>query len=513
MTENPATKKAIQPPEKHAISPTIKQQLAYAVPSIGVIFLMGPINIIQGIYAKYFGLSLAVIATVVLTVRLFDVVTDPIIGYFSDKYTMRTGSRKPFIVGGGILLFISSYFLFVPVNPVLVDANTQVSGLYFLLCFLAFYLGFTLYEIPHQSWGATLSSTSEGRNTVFTLRAAAVSVGLLLFYAVPLLPLFESRSFTPETTQWSVLFAGMLLLPALFVCVKSTPNGYAIQTTATRKEVSDGVGANQPDKEPSTAKEQQWRLLMSALFGNKSLVLFYGASACYGVSVGAFYGLEFIFIDTYLGMGEDYALINICGMFSALISLIVWRKVICILGKKVTWVVSKVLIILSCLMLASLTPGETSFWDLLLPQTLFLVGAICEGLAGYSLLADLIDYSTWKYRREQTATFFSLNTTIFKCFPPISAALGMIVVGWYGFDPAAPAYSADIAFGMRLVIGWVPSVFLFLGIVFVLLIPLNSGHSEIIRQRLMIRAARANRAQQKNSHTGFNVGKEIELNV
>ena len=78
------------------------------------------------------------------------------------------------------------------------------------------------------------------------------------------------------------------------------------------------------------------------LFGNKSLVLYFGASACYGLSVGAFYGLEFIFIDTYLGMGEDYALINICGMAASLISLIAWRKVIHILGKKITWVVSKV---------------------------------------------------------------------------------------------------------------------------------------------------------------------------
>jgi len=49
--------------------------------------------------------------------------------------------------------------------------------------------------------------------------------------------------------------------------------------------------------------------------------------------------------------------------------------------------------------------------------------------------------------------------------------------------------------------------------VFVLLIPLNSGHSEIIRQRLTTRAARANRVQSKNSHIGFNVGKEVELNV
>ena len=65
------------------LSPKI---LAYPLPYIAMAFLFGPMAILQGIYAKYFGLSLTTIAAVLLIGRLFDAITDPIIGYLSDRH-------------------------------------------------------------------------------------------------------------------------------------------------------------------------------------------------------------------------------------------------------------------------------------------------------------------------------------------------------------------------------------------------------------------------------------------
>ena len=86
----------------------------YALPTVAVAFLMSPIAIIQGIYAKYFGLSLTEIATVLLIARMFDAITDPVVGHLSDRFSARHGSRKAFILFGGLLFIISAYFLFVP---------------------------------------------------------------------------------------------------------------------------------------------------------------------------------------------------------------------------------------------------------------------------------------------------------------------------------------------------------------------------------------------------------------
>ncbi|MDB4077713.1 MFS transporter, partial [Porticoccaceae bacterium] len=124
------------------------QQLAYTLPVLGTMFLLGPIPIVQGIYAKYFGLSLAVIASLVLATRLLDALTDPLIGYLSDRAKACTGTRKVFIAIGAMLFLVSAYYLFVPVDPTTINKGSTVSGTYFFIASFFFYLGLTLFDIP-----------------------------------------------------------------------------------------------------------------------------------------------------------------------------------------------------------------------------------------------------------------------------------------------------------------------------------------------------------------------------
>ena len=59
---------------------TIKRAFLYAAPFFGVSLLMGPLAVLSGIYAKHYGFALTTIATVILVARLFDAITDPVIG-------------------------------------------------------------------------------------------------------------------------------------------------------------------------------------------------------------------------------------------------------------------------------------------------------------------------------------------------------------------------------------------------------------------------------------------------
>ena len=69
--------------------------IAFVMPQVGVVLLLGPVlAVLGGIYAKYYGLSLTNIAAVILAAKLFDAITDPLIGYCSDRWRLKTGSRK-----------------------------------------------------------------------------------------------------------------------------------------------------------------------------------------------------------------------------------------------------------------------------------------------------------------------------------------------------------------------------------------------------------------------------------
>ena len=439
------------------------QTIAYALPMVSVAFLLGPIVIVQGIYAKYFGLSLTVIATVILIARLFDAVTDPLIGYFSDRYQCRTGSRKVFIASGGILFILSSYFLYTP--------NENVSALYFLICFLAFYLSWTLFEIPHLAWGAELAPDSQGRNRLYSFRLVGGFIGQLLFYSLPLLPFFASNEFTPQTLKWSALAAGLIMFPLLYICIKATPNGHQAPISLTKKQ-------------------QHLRLLLPTILTNKPFLLFLMMFSFVGIGLGMWFTSLFIFVDSYLGLGHQFAWVYIVSICISTLTMGVWSALAARWGKKITWGIAVGLIAMGVASAGSLAPGEGSFLPLLMINILVTFGFAAYSIMMPSMLADIIDYGTWKSGIELGGTYFSVFTLMAKVTMAMGGALALFIAGGFGFDPAASTHTADAVFGLRLATSWFSALIVLLALIFVVLTPINTRRHAIIRRRLDARAYR-----------------------
>ena len=87
------------------MKPTLSrtQLILFALPALVSVINHAPIaGIIPSLYASSFGLSLTTIASVLLAVRIFDAVIDPLIGYGSDRTRSRLGRRKPWVIAGTI---------------------------------------------------------------------------------------------------------------------------------------------------------------------------------------------------------------------------------------------------------------------------------------------------------------------------------------------------------------------------------------------------------------------------
>ena len=206
------------------LSDKAAQDILYALPRVASISLFAPINVVQGIYAKHYGLALTTIASVVLFARLFDAITDPIIGYLSDKSRIKSGTRKPTMILGAIVLASSGYLLYSPPN--------DVSALYFAFWFMVFYLGYTLFEVPHMAWGGEISKDTQEKNQTYTLRAVSAYIGAAFFYSIPLLPIWETTGVTPGTLKFSAIVSGLLILPLLYLCMKRVPDGSCYMTSS-----------------------------------------------------------------------------------------------------------------------------------------------------------------------------------------------------------------------------------------------------------------------------------------
>jgi len=63
------------------------------------------------------GLSLALVGTIFMVARFWDIFTDPVLGILSDRFPSHWGRRRHWIVLSAPILMIASYMLFMPGDP------------------------------------------------------------------------------------------------------------------------------------------------------------------------------------------------------------------------------------------------------------------------------------------------------------------------------------------------------------------------------------------------------------
>ena len=122
----------------------------------------------------------------VVLARVFDAVSDPLIGIVSDRLYSKTGSRKLLILVGGALYIMCSYFLYAPPEWESGLGGGQAITVYFACWLFAFYLAWTLFEVPHISWGSELAVSANEKTKVYSFRSVAGYSGVVLFYSIPM---------------------------------------------------------------------------------------------------------------------------------------------------------------------------------------------------------------------------------------------------------------------------------------------------------------------------------------
>ena len=474
-------------------SDKVAQNILYAAPMIASSSLFTPINIVQGIYAKHYGLGLTTIAGIILFARLFDAITDPIIGYLSDKSRVKTGTRKPTMILGAIVLSSSGYFLYSPPD--------EVSALYFAFWFMVFYLGFTLFYIPHLAWGGEMSHGTHEKTQIYTLRTVASYIGVVLFYSLPLLPIWETTEITPDTLKVSAIVSGLLMLPLLYLCMTRVPDGRCF---SEEKSGVDKLGKS------GQASFGQFFNTVKNVVDNKPLLLLLGAFLFAGSGLGMWYGLLFIYVDAYLGMGALFAKIYLIALVVSISGAFIWLGIAKHLGKKYTWLLVMLLGIASFAYSGFLGPENTDFWALLillLAITLCFIGI--ESLP-QSMLSDIVDYANWKFRTYRGSTYFALFMFTYKGSLAVGGALGLAIAGGYGFDPSSTSQTDAGITGLTVAMTWVPALLVVISMIFIALSPITARRHSIIRRRLDGIEARSKMVD-KNTQAIHKVARETLL--
>ena len=152
----------------------------YAVGSLGT----GGFATLPGLVLLYYmtdslGIAAFAAGLIITAAKVWDVLIDPIIGARSDHQLGSTGSRRRYMVLGGVLLPV----FFVLTFAVPTGMPPALAGAWVLVSFILAATAFSLFQVPYIALPAELSGRYDERTRLLTWRVVVLTFAILLFGA------------------------------------------------------------------------------------------------------------------------------------------------------------------------------------------------------------------------------------------------------------------------------------------------------------------------------------------
>ena len=404
-------------------------------------------------YAEAEGMDLTTVGVIFTIARIWDVITDPLMGLAIDKYETRWGRRKHWVAIAIPLLLLAVYMVFLP-DP------ASISTLYLTGWLLLLYLGYTMLGIAHQSWGAELTTTYDDRSRIFGWREFFVLAGMIMVLALPAgVDFFGDGSSGTKLASMGwfclILFPLTALPTLLFVPDKNSSHNAMVDWLQALKIIAKN--------------RTLWRLLLADFAIN------FGTTAS---------GTLYIFMASYVFELPQHASIALLLYFlSAFVAMPLWLKLAYQQGKDLTLRIALVYgVIVKLLLFFVAEPGSVLiFW------TYTLLYGIAFG-AGPTLLrsmmADITDVDELDTGRQRAGLFFALLTTTNKVGSAMAVSIAFIIIdNVFGFAPGTDNTTAAVN-GLLATYCFLSAAGLMLAFFPMVRYPLNKTKHAEIRQAL-----------------------------
>jgi sugar (glycoside-pentoside-hexuronide) transporter len=175
----------------------------WAIGELGIATYVG----ITMIYLMFFlteglGISPFWAGIALLIPRLWDVVTDPVMGAISDRTHTRMGRRRPYLLIGGALFGIAFFLIFAAPT----EASEMTKVVYVTAAYMLTSTAYTIYEVPYGAMAAEMSADYRERTVLTGYKMMAARIGIVI--AVTLGPYIY--------TSQETLAGGFRLLGGIF---------------------------------------------------------------------------------------------------------------------------------------------------------------------------------------------------------------------------------------------------------------------------------------------------------
>ncbi|MGM9736902.1 MAG: MFS transporter [Candidatus Cryptobacteroides sp.] len=364
-------------------------------------------------FTNIFGLTVADTATLMLVARLFDVVTDPIMGSIADRTQSRWGTYRPWLIFGAIPLgLVFALLLFTPdFGPV--GKRIWAYSLYLLMMVV-----YTAVNVPYGSLLGVMTDDDDEKNQFSSFRmVGAYAMGFITLLSFPYLQKLVGG--TPAH-QYAVLGAVLGAVAALMT----------LACGLLTKERLKPVRAEKFSLKP-----------FADLFRNKPWIYLTLAGICSNFFNGFRYAVAGYMITYCLG-GD----VTVSGLIINYTVFMTFGEVTCMIfgglspaftkmvgSKSKAFMLSAVICIVTSIAFFFIPMDPSYIWLMVAIVILTSIGIGLYSPLLWSMYADVADYATMKNGTSSTGLIFSSGTMAQKFGSAISGALVALLLGVAGF--------------------------------------------------------------------------------
>ncbi len=372
---------------------------AYALPAAPLAALYFPVYVyLAPFYAAERGVALSALGALLIGARLLDAVTDPLMGWISDRTRSRLGRRRLWLLVSAPLVAVSVWMLLAP-PP---DAGFGHAAIWMV----ALTLSWTVALTPYYAWGAEITPDYAGRARVTAWREGAALVGTVVAVL-----LYTAQSGAEGGLRAVALFVVLGLPLGVLAALRFAPEPALVERTApTMREALRALRENAP-----------FRRLLAAYFIN-------------GAANALPAGLFLFFIEDYLAAPEA-GWVLLVYFLCAVGGMPIWAWAARRWSKHRAWGGAMLYACAIFALVPLLGPGDVAAFAVISALTGLALGADLS--LPPAMQADVVDLDTARTGARRAGLFFALWSVATKAALAISGGLALIALDLVGFEPAA----------------------------------------------------------------------------
>ena len=432
-------------------------------------------------YSTVFGLSLVDATFLMLVTRVWDAVSDPMMGIIADRTQTKWGKYRPYLLWIAIPFAVIGVLLFT--TPEMSYAGKRIWAYVTYIMMMTVY---TAINVPYGAMLGVMTADSDEKTVFSSFRMFFAYAGSFVVLAgwEPLCKFFNkvqgisSSVNDPASWQYAMMVVAACCFLLFILCFKMT------RETVKSMPKESSVGS---DLKTLFRNAPWWILLGGVLFFNLFTAVRYTAGPFFFASVigeGAqlkIFSAEFLF---YAGI--FFAVGEVANMAGVAMTPFITSK----LGKKSTYVYSLLLLIVfSCIFFfVPLTSG--GYWIMMLLQVVIsIITGIISPLV-WSMYADIADYAENKFKTASTGLIFSSSSMAQKFGGAIGGSAVTAILAAIGFSTEATSVQTESALiWVRALMSFVPAAVAGMSLLFISMYPLTTKKMKEIQAELEITRA------------------------